>query len=185
VEVVPSRLREDDPAEELPGEEAIRRVRVHRVRSRRFGRDRLLARAFDYLRFCLGAAWMLLKRIGTKTVLVSKTDSPLLSVPASRVVRRNASVLVNWLQDRFPEVADALEVRGFESAIARALRRLRDGALRRASCKGSCRNRNTHFACLCRCLLRCAKGYIERLCAPWRPLARLEDNALSGAICVF
>jgi len=51
--------------------------------------------------------------------------------------------------------------------------------------KGSCRNQNTHLACLCRCLLPCAKGYIERLCAPWRALKTTPYPAQSAYFNFF
>ena len=61
VEIVTSRLRYDDPAAQLPAEEAIAGVQVHRVWTSSFGRARLSGRALDYLTFYLSAAWMLPK----------------------------------------------------------------------------------------------------------------------------
>ena len=56
---------------------------------------------------------------------MAKTDPPLISVPAALVCKLRGATLVNWLQDVFPEVAQALGVRalqGFSGRIARALR---------------------------------------------------------------
>ena len=45
-------------------------------------------------------------------VIVAKTDPPLLSVPMSLIAKLKGAYLVNWLQDIFPEVAEALNVGG-------------------------------------------------------------------------
>jgi glycosyltransferase involved in cell wall biosynthesis len=62
-------------------------------------------------------------------VVVAMTDPPLASVPVGRVVRSRRAVLVNWLQDVFPEVAEALGVR-IVQMVGRPLRAMRDRSLR-------------------------------------------------------
>lgn len=118
-----------DPRATLPGEETIRGVRVHRVSTSRFGRARLWGRMIDYLTFYLGATWHLLRQVQAGDVVVAKTDPPMMSVPAAWVVRLKRGVLVNWVQDLFPEVATSMEVYGVSFA-APMLKRLRNHSLR-------------------------------------------------------
>jgi glycosyltransferase involved in cell wall biosynthesis len=60
------------------------------------------------------------------------TDPPLISVVAALVARWRGARLVKWLQDVFPEVAEALGVRALAGPQAGFLRRLRNVALRSA-----------------------------------------------------
>ena len=118
-----------DPHAALCAEELIRGVHVHRVPSSRFGRDNLWGRAAVYLTFYLGATWRLLRLIGQGDIVVAKTDPPMMSVPASWAVKLKRGVLVNWVQDLFPEVATSLDVHGLRFA-APMLKRLRNHSLR-------------------------------------------------------
>ncbi|NGZ94712.1 MAG: glycosyltransferase WbuB [Nitrospira sp. WS110] len=113
----------------LPSDESIRGVQVHRVRTSRFGRARLWGRMIDYLTFYVGATWQLLRLIRPGDIVVAKTDPPMMSVPASWVVQLRRGVLVNWVQDLFPEVATSLDVYGVRFA-APMLKRLRNQSLR-------------------------------------------------------
>lgn len=128
VQVVTSRLRYDDPAATLPATEDLRGVHVHRVWTSRFGRGRLLGRAVDYLTFYLSATASLLHRTRAHTILVAKTDPPLMSVPSAWVSRLRRATLVNWTQDLFPEIALGLSVPGL-SIAAPVLRWLRNRSL--------------------------------------------------------
>lgn len=119
--VIASRQRYDDAAAKLPARETVRGVDVRRVWSTRFGRGFLPGRAIDYATF-YGSAFFAIRR-RRDAVIVALTDPPLLSVVAALASRR----LVNWVQDLFPEVANALGIRA-----PRFLRRLRDWSLRRA-----------------------------------------------------
>ncbi len=129
IHVITSRQRYDNPAADLPPDEAINGVRIHRVRTPRFGRGNLLGRALDYLGFYVAASTRLLRLARRDDVIVAKTDPPLISVPAALVARLRGARLINWLQDLFPEVARALGVRGLPYG---ALTALRDWSLRRA-----------------------------------------------------
>lgn len=113
----------------LPADESIHGVHVHRVRTSRFGRATLLGRMADYLTFYLGATWRLLRLVRQGDIVVAKTDPPMMSVPASWVVKLRRGVLVNWVQDLFPEVATSMEVYGVRFA-APMLKRLRNQSLR-------------------------------------------------------
>ena len=121
VEVITSRQRYDEPGARLAPREAVNNVTITRVATTRFGRSMLAARAFDYLTFYASAWLALLVRRG---LVVTMTDPPLMSVVAMFASRRR----INWIQDLFPEVAEAL-------GVARGvglLRGLRDASLRSA-----------------------------------------------------
>src|SRR5512140_1118252 len=127
--VVTSRQRYDDAGAVLPARERIDGVEVHRVRTTRFGRDNLVGRAADYATFYLAAGWRLWRIARVGDVVVAKTDPPLISVVASVVARWRRAPLVNWVQDVFPEVAEALGVRALKGPQAALLRWLRNRAL--------------------------------------------------------
>jgi len=132
VEIVTSRLRYDDPAAQLPAEETIDGVQVHRVWTSSFGRARLSGRALDYLTFYLSAAWMLWRHTNSNTVIVAKTDPPMISLVAAPVAWLRGATLVNWLQDLFPEVATALGIRIMRGPVAGMCRWLRNRTLHAA-----------------------------------------------------
>jgi glycosyltransferase involved in cell wall biosynthesis len=121
VEAIASRQRYDDPDARLPKHESFRGVKITRINTTRFGRSFLPGRAVDYLTFYLGAFFAMRKR--RDAVIVALTDPPLLSVVAALASKR----VVNWVQDLFPEVAEALGMR-----FLRVLRGPRDWSLRRA-----------------------------------------------------
>jgi glycosyltransferase involved in cell wall biosynthesis len=133
VHVVCSRQLYTDEAAALPTRETIGAVHVHRLWTTRFGRDRLLGRAIDYASFYLTAAGFLLMRLRRRDVVVAKTDPPLISVFAALAARLRRAVLVNWLQDVFPEVASALGANPLPAALDRLLRWLRNASLRQAA----------------------------------------------------
>ncbi|MEQ1846809.1 MAG: glycosyltransferase family 4 protein [Nitrospira sp.] len=118
-----------DPHAALSAEELIHGVHVHRVPTSRFGRTNLWGRAADYLTFYLGATVRLLRLVGQGDIVVAKTDPPMMSVPASWAVKLKRGVLVNWVQDLFPEVATFMDVYGLRFA-APMLKRLRNQSLR-------------------------------------------------------
>lgn len=113
----------------LPDEETLRGVHVHRVRTSRFGRTKLWGRLVDYLTFYVGATWRLLRIVRSGDIVVAKTDPPMMSVPAAWVVKLKRGVLVNWVQDLFPEVATSMDIYGMRFA-APLLKRLRNQSLR-------------------------------------------------------
>ena len=133
VEVVTSRQRYDDAGALLPADELVRGVHVHRVDTTRFGRDRLAGRAADYASFYAAAGRQLARIARRGTVIVAKTDPPLISVVAGAVARRRGARLVNWVQDVFPEVAVALGMKVLHGPQGRAARWLRDRSLRAAA----------------------------------------------------
>ena len=133
VHIITSRQRYDDPAARLAAVDVVRQVQVHRVWTSRFGRAGLLGRTFDYLSFYLSAGWRAWCLTRRGDLLVSKTDPPLASVLGSWVARRRGARLVNWLQDLFPEVAVALNVRGMAGRVGKFLQRRRNASLHTAA----------------------------------------------------
>lgn len=117
----------------LAARESVLGVEVHRVWTSRFGRVGLPGRAMDYLSFFVCAMWRLRQLARPGEVVVTMTDPPLLSVLTYWVLAGRQVLLVNWLQDLFPEVAQALNVRGMDGRFGRWLRRLRDRSLRGAA----------------------------------------------------
>jgi len=101
-----------NPHASLLQDESIRGVQVYRVRTSRFGRAKLWGRFVDYLTFYMGATWRLVQLIQPGDVVVAKTDPPMMSVCAAWAARIKQGVLVNWVQDLFPEVATVMDVNG-------------------------------------------------------------------------
>lgn len=132
VEVVCSRLSYDNPRITFASRENCQGVQVTRLATTRFGRAKLAGRALDYLSFYLSAFGHLLCRVKRGDVLVAKTDPPLIAVVAWVVARLKGAVLVNWLQDLFPEVAQALGVGLLRPPVGGVLLALRDRSLRAA-----------------------------------------------------
>ena len=90
-------------------------------------------RSVDYLTFYLSSAWHVWRIAQAGDVIVAKTDPPLLSVPMAIIAKMKGADLVNWLQDIFPEVAEALNVGGALGRLATAvLRPVRNWSLRSA-----------------------------------------------------
>jgi glycosyltransferase involved in cell wall biosynthesis len=127
VEVVTSRQRYDDSSAKLPPRETVRGVVVRRVWSTRFGRGFLPGRAIDYVTFYASAFFALFRRATRDSTIIALTDPPLISVVAAVAAILRRATLINWTQDVFPEVAEALGMRAL-----RVLRRIRDWSLRRA-----------------------------------------------------
>ena len=135
VRIITSRQRYDAPETVLPARESIEGVKVIRVWTTRFGRSNLAGRAIDYLTFYVTAGWALLLLARKGDVVVAKTDPPMLSVMAAPIARWRGAHLVNWLQDIFPEVAQALGMGGgrLPSLAFGLLRRWRDRSLKAAA----------------------------------------------------
>jgi glycosyltransferase involved in cell wall biosynthesis len=130
VYVIAGRQRYDDPSEIWPECENVHGVNVYRVWASRFGRQHLVGRALDYLTFYASCAWRLWRLTSRYDIVIAKTDPPLISVVAAGVGRLRKAILVNWIQDLFPEVASALGVPGMNGWAANMLRRLRNTSLR-------------------------------------------------------
>lgn len=130
VHVVASRQLYEDAAASLAEEEVHAGVRIHRVGTTRFGRANLAGRAVDYATFHLAAGRRLRELAGRGDVIVAKTDPPLIASAAARAARARGARLVNWIQDVFPEVAEALGA--LPAPIAAIARASRNRSLREA-----------------------------------------------------
>jgi glycosyltransferase involved in cell wall biosynthesis len=129
VHVITSRQRYDDASARLPAESVVKSVRIHRVWTSQFGRGHLPGRVIDYLTFYLTTAWGLWHLIRRGDVVVAKTDPPLISVVAGWVAGCRGAMVVNWLQDLFPEVAIELNVRFLQGWMGKLLEWLRNRSL--------------------------------------------------------
>lgn len=114
-------------------EEVVNGVRIVRVPSSRFGRGRLSGRVLDYLSYLWGAAAYLRRRVRRGDTVVFMTDPPMMSVFLGGAVRRRNARQVNWVQDLFPEVAEAVLGRGWRALLRLGSRWVRDRSLRAAS----------------------------------------------------
>jgi glycosyltransferase involved in cell wall biosynthesis len=131
--VITSRQRYDAPADRLRTRETVKGVSVHRLWTSRFGRTNLLGRAVDYATFYAAAAWRLWRLARRGDVVIAKTDPPMLSLIAAPVCWLRGARLINWLQDIFPETAEALGVGGRGGKVLyRVLRWFRDRSLKSA-----------------------------------------------------
>jgi colanic acid biosynthesis glycosyl transferase WcaI len=108
IAVITSRQLYDTPGKRLAARETMAGVEVYRVWTSRFGRINLAGRAIDYLTFYLSAACQLWRIARNRDIIVAKTDPPMLSVIAAPIAWARQAHLINWLQDIFPEVAQAL-----------------------------------------------------------------------------
>ena len=133
VAVVTSRQLYEDPRAALATHEVVQGVSVYRVAAATRGRSRLIGRALDYVSFHAAAGWLLLRLVSRGDVVVAKTDPPLISIAASWAARVRGAVLVNWLQDLFPEVASVLAPGLMPKWAERLLVASRDRSLRRAA----------------------------------------------------
>ncbi|MDF2116063.1 glycosyltransferase family 4 protein [Roseiarcaceae bacterium H3SJ34-1] len=132
VHIIASQGLYDDPAAKLPLEETLDGVIVHRVPVPAYDRNNLGKRAFGYLFVYRQLASALRKLIGAGDIVVAKTDPPLLSVVVERAIRGKGAVLINWLQDVYPEVAAHLGVPFVKGPVSNILARFRDRSLERA-----------------------------------------------------
>jgi len=132
IQVICSRQRYDDASIRLAPRESFKAVVIHRVWTTRFGRGRLLGRALDYATFYALSALAMVRMLNRGDTLVAKTDPPLISVVALLAAKLKGAILINWLQDIFPEVASRLGLSPLPSALDAGLRRCRDLSLRRA-----------------------------------------------------
>ena len=133
VHVLTSRLRYDDPAAVLPASETIDGVTVTRLWTSRFGRSNLLGRAVDYATFYLSAGIALARLARPGDTVIAKTDPPMLAVLTTPIAHWRGAKAVSWMQDLFPEVAEASGMfSGLAAWLAWLLRRLRSRSLRKA-----------------------------------------------------
>lgn len=132
VHVITSRQLYDEPNTWLRPEENVSTVKIHRVRTTRFGRAHLFGRSIDYISFFFSVRRTLASLASANDIVIVKTDPPLLSLAVSSVVKRRRARLVNWLQDLYPEIALASGMRWLKGPIGGGLALLRDRSLKAA-----------------------------------------------------
>lgn len=132
VEIIASRQRYDDPEVRLAKRETIGGVSVRRPWTTHFGRATLMGRALDYATFYWSAAWTVLCTARRGDVVIVKTDPPMLASVVAPIARMRGAYVVNWLQDVFPEVAQALGMPGARRGLVAWLARWRTRSLGRA-----------------------------------------------------
>ncbi len=128
VKVLTSRLISDNSQIVQSRTDTLHGVEIVRMWSTRFGRQRLLGRTLDYLTFYVSTLWHLLSSARKDVLIITKTDPPLISVLGAIVSRIRGAVLVNWIQDLFPEVASAIAIDGAQW-FERPLRAIRNRTL--------------------------------------------------------
>jgi glycosyltransferase involved in cell wall biosynthesis len=133
VHVITSNQLYDNPNAGLPAVEIVNGVHVHRISSTKFGRAGLLGRAMDYLSFYGSLLFSMLRIVKPQDVIIAETDPPLTSILAMWVANRRNALLVNWLQDIYPEVAVELGVKIFDGPLGRLLCLMRDRSLKQAT----------------------------------------------------
>jgi glycosyltransferase involved in cell wall biosynthesis len=131
VHVIASRQLYQSPGANLPANDIVGGVQIHRVWSTSFGRDFLPGRLVDYLTFYATVGVRLLSLLRKGDVVIAKTDPPLISVLAAACAEVTGARLVNWMQDVFPEIAQRLNVT-LPRPVATSLIFLRNWSLRRA-----------------------------------------------------
>jgi glycosyltransferase involved in cell wall biosynthesis len=74
----------------------------------------------------------LLRLLAPGDLVVAKTDPPLISIAVARAAAWRGALLINWLQDLFPEVASVLAPKALPSWLQKGLLAARDKSLRAA-----------------------------------------------------
>lgn len=132
VTVITSRMGYDDPSRLFDRRERLNGVDVRRVSTTRFGRAFLPGRLIDYLSFYVTSLFCLLTIARRGSLVVIKTDPPLLSNILGPAARLRGAGVINWWQDIFPETAAELGVRAARSSLGRLLRIWRNMSVRSA-----------------------------------------------------
>jgi len=132
VYILTSRQIYDDPSAKLPAIEEANGVNIYRMWTTQFGRSPLIGRAIDYITFYLCCAWHLFRMVSRNDIVVAKTDPPMISEVITFVARIRKAVVINWLQDLFPEAAWALKIKAVEGLFGRFLFLVRNISLKYA-----------------------------------------------------
>lgn len=134
-----------DGEHEYPKLEHLNGVTIRRVWSTGLGRDSTLRRSIDYLTFYASISINMLFGIMRGDIIIAKTDPPILSIPLGVVARIRGAILVNWLQDLFPEVAIELGLGSRKGIAIRLLKYLRDRSFERAKMNVTIGSRMAEF----------------------------------------
>jgi len=132
VAVVAGRARHDAPGEPLPGRETFAGVKIFRLATTRFGRQRLPGRIADYLSFHAVAFLWLLRSVRRGDIVVVCTDPPLIALGCGLFARLRGGHVVEWIMDLFPETAIELGLFDKAPLLGRLAAFLRDRSLSRS-----------------------------------------------------
>ncbi|WP_052216039.1 glycosyltransferase family 4 protein [Sphingomonas sp. ERG5] len=93
----------------------------------------MAGRIVAYLTYYIMAFFEALRRARRGSILVVKTDPPLLSVPIAIAASLRGATLVHWVQDLYPEIAGAYGMRLADGPIGKFLAAVRNWSFRRAA----------------------------------------------------
>jgi glycosyltransferase involved in cell wall biosynthesis len=116
----------------LPARDHVGGVTVRRIWSVGEGGGAILRKALAFASFYPGALLALVRILRRSDVVVAKTDPPLIGFVAFLAAKLRGALLVNWLQDLYPEVAVRLKPTTVPKGIRRVLTALRNRSLRSA-----------------------------------------------------
>lgn len=133
IHVIASRSYYSGDNAELVKYEVLDDVHVHRAWSSKFGRKNIVGRSMDYLSFYLTSFLLMFLLVRKHDILVAKTDPPMISIFAAIVVKLKGGVLINWIQDLFPEIAVALGMKLFHPAVVYPIVAIRNWSLKVAA----------------------------------------------------
>jgi colanic acid biosynthesis glycosyl transferase WcaI len=131
--VVASRARYGGGGAPLAARETIGGVTIIRTWAPRHGGG-MVGRIVAYLFYYLAALFHTMELGADDAVLVAKTDPPVLSLVVGIGSVIAGGRLICWVQDLFPEVAQAFGMRIGGGRIGWLIRRLRNWSLQRAVC---------------------------------------------------
>ena len=132
VTVIVSKKLYNDVKKSLPNKEKINDVDVQRVSSLSLKKNSYVGRALNYISLEIAIIIKLFALIDKRTVVVIMTDPPLLNVFLYLIIKFKKAIIVNWLQDLFPEVAVSAGLFREKSYINRALKKCRNLVLRKS-----------------------------------------------------
>lgn len=133
VSVITSRNRYGNQEISLPKFEVVNNVRVYRKWSSKFGRRYLIGRIIDYLSLEFSMLIGIMRLTKKNDIVVILTDPPLLNILALPVIKFRGGLIVNWLQDLFPEVAVGAGILSQESLLNKFIIKIRNNSLNSAN----------------------------------------------------
>lgn len=119
-------------APDLPEDETVRGVAIHRVAKASTGPHSLFERAVAYLAYYRGARKAVQRWVRPGDIVVVKTDPPMLSAAVGPLAKRRGAKLVVWMQDVFPETAREYGIPGTGRTLGSIIYGARDRSLRLA-----------------------------------------------------
>lgn len=109
--------------------EEVKGVSVYRVWSSNFDRNRYISRVVNYISLEFSLMIKLFRVTKKDDIVVLMTDPPLFNIVAYPLIRLKGGVVVNWLQDLFPEVAVSADLFTKDSIVNRFFTNLRNKIL--------------------------------------------------------